>query len=43
MAYTPEPSDYDAAFTHPFPDGCKYLDSDFYNSDFNLLWGLSAS
>jgi hypothetical protein len=39
MAYTPEPSDYDAEFTCPFPDGCKYFDSDFYNSDFNLLWG----
>jgi hypothetical protein len=39
MAYTPEPSDYGAQFTCPFPDGCKYFDSDFYNSDFNLLWG----
>lgn len=39
MAYTPEPSDYDARFTCMFPDGCKYFDSDFYNTDFNLLWG----
>lgn len=42
MAYTPEPSDYGAAFTCRFPDGCKYFDSDFYNSDFNLLWGASG-
>ena len=34
MAYTPEPADYDVKFTCPFPDGCKYFDSDFYNSDF---------
>jgi hypothetical protein len=39
MAYTPEPSDYGAQFTCGFPDGCKYFDSDFYNSDFALLWG----
>jgi hypothetical protein len=39
MAYTPEPADYDAKFTCGFPDGCKYFDSDFYNSDFKLLWG----
>ena len=39
MAYTPEPADYDAKFTCHFPDGCKYFDSDFYNSDFKLLWG----
>jgi hypothetical protein len=39
MAYTPEPSDYGSEFTCPFPDGCKYFDSDFYNSDFSLLWG----
>jgi hypothetical protein len=42
MAYTPEPSDYGAAFTCRFPDGCKYFDSDFYNSDFNLLWSASG-
>jgi len=36
MAYTPEPSDYGAQFTC---EGCKYFDSDFYNSDFKLLWG----
>jgi hypothetical protein len=39
MANTPEPADYDAAFTCPYPDGCKYFDTDFYNSDFALLWG----
>jgi hypothetical protein len=37
MAYTPEPSDY-AAVCHN-PAECKYFDSDFYNSDFKLLWG----
>jgi hypothetical protein len=36
MAYTPEPSDYGAQYTC---EGCKYFDSDFYNSDFKLLWG----
>ncbi len=39
VAYTPEPADYDAKFTCPYPDGCKYFDSDFYNADFKLLWG----
>ncbi len=42
MAYTPEPSDYDARFTCRFPDGCKYFDSDFYNTDFTLLWGAGG-
>jgi hypothetical protein len=39
MAYTPEPADYGAEFTCGSPNGCKYFDSDFYNSDFKLLWG----
>jgi hypothetical protein len=41
MAYTPEPSDYDAAFTCIEPFKCKYFDSDFYNSDFDLLWSAT--
>jgi len=42
MAYTPEPSDYGPQFTCRFPDGCKYFDSDFYNTDFRLLWGAGG-
>jgi hypothetical protein len=37
MAYTPEPSDYAPGCHNPAE--CRYFDSDFYNSDFKLLWG----
>jgi hypothetical protein len=39
MAYTPEPSDYGPQFVGDSPATFKYFDSDFYNSDFKLLWG----
>jgi hypothetical protein len=40
MAYTPEPADYSPGCTEPFR--CKYFDTDFYNSDFSLLWGAGG-
>ena len=39
IAYTPEPADYGAKYVC---EGCKYFDSDFYNSDFPLLWGSAG-
>lgn len=50
MAYTAEPSDYNNSApmgspertSCPFPDACKYFDSDFTNADFSLLWGPSG-
>jgi hypothetical protein len=40
MAYTPEPADYSPGCLEPYR--CKYFDTDFYNSDFSLLWGASG-
>jgi hypothetical protein len=40
MAYTPEPADYSPGCLEPYR--CKYFDTDFYNSDFSLLWGANG-
>jgi hypothetical protein len=42
MAYTPEPSDFGSSTNCPYPSSCKYFDDDFFNADFQDLWGASG-
>ena len=43
MAYTPEPSDFSSTTNCPNPSTCKYFDDDFFNADFEELWGSTGA